>query len=289
MKPVDFAGDRVRSEAVEINAVWHCNLGCRSCSHGSPWMPTKEADSEEVHADLERLSSVLSVDHVRVLGGEPLLHSNLPELLRAVKESGISDKVRMVTNGVNLESAEADVWMLCDEIHVSVYPNTESRWARVRPLVQKAAAAHAVRLTAKHFGFFRESFRVPNGDAALTARIHATCQIAHRWRCLTAEHGYLYHCPQAAVPNHREAGDGLHIQSIVGPRQLAEWMLGTRPLSACRSCTGSAGRLHVHTQQRRGEGTSEMHPSDPVDHLFLSELERRPDADNGCVVATETF
>src|SRR4051812_29275394 len=116
----------IHSEAIEINAVRGCNLSCRACSHLSPVLPPRAVVSaESVRRDLTLLARCYHCDHVRILGGEPLLHPDLLGVVRAVRASGITDRVRVVTNGVLLPRQSVDLWDAVDEIHVSVYPGHE--------------------------------------------------------------------------------------------------------------------------------------------------------------------
>src|SRR5262245_36595574 len=105
--PVRVEGGRVIAEAVEINATWHCNISCQWCSHASPIAPKKFADPQVVGTDLAVLANWMKVDHVRILGGEPLLHPHLVELLDAARRSGIAAKLRVLTNGLTLHQADA--------------------------------------------------------------------------------------------------------------------------------------------------------------------------------------
>ncbi|MGH3872904.1 MAG: radical SAM protein [Pseudonocardiaceae bacterium] len=131
------------TEAVEINSAWHCNINCAWCSHGSPALPRAFADEPVVGRDLRTLATWMTVDHVRVLGGEPLLHPRLPRLLQEIRSAQLSDRIRIVTNGLMLAQADAAVWDLVDEIHISVYPNTRRTIeAGLRSLKDGAAATN---------------------------------------------------------------------------------------------------------------------------------------------------
>lgn len=285
MKPVAIRNGRVSTETIEVNAVWHCNLRCRSCSHGSPAMEERFADPSQVLHDLRRLRAVMVVEHVRVVGGEPLLHPQLPALLLAIKRSEISPNTRLLSNGVGLESAPDEFWQRLDEVHVSVYPATARRWRTIGPDVVRRSSEFGVPITVKRFEYFRESFRPLDDDHDLTERIYSTCQVAHSWRCLTVERGVLYPCPQSTLSNDGAAEtDGLALDSIPSADGLAKWIAQESPRAACSSCTGSAGTLHVHEQQSAGLSIRSRLDEGPVDHSFIARLEHDPDSDNGCVV-----
>ncbi|MGH8349745.1 MAG: radical SAM protein, partial [Pseudomonas sp.] len=256
--PVDdlaFVDGKLVTEAVEINSAWHCNINCAWCSHGSPTLPQVFADEMVVGRDLGVLATWMTVDHVRVLGGEPLLHPRLPRLLEEIRSAQLSDRIRILTNGLMLAQAEAAIWDLVDEIHISVYPNTRRAIeAGLRSLQDTAAAANTT-LVLKYFDRFRLAYRLPDDDRTLTERIYRTCQIGNVWRCLTVEHGHLYRCPQAAFQHrfHTPAisvagGDYLPIHEIGSAAQVRRWLCRGQPLGACRGCAGSVGELRLHRQ-----------------------------------------
>ncbi|MQB01926.1 MAG: radical SAM protein [Actinobacteria bacterium] len=92
---------KLGTEAVEINAAWHCNISCSWCSHGSPELPPRFADESVVGRDLRCLARWLRVDHVRVLGGEPLVHPRLPHLLQLVRESAYRFHRKSIATSAN--------------------------------------------------------------------------------------------------------------------------------------------------------------------------------------------
>lgn len=285
-KPVEIVNGRVWSEAVEVNAAWHCNIGCRSCSHGSPSMPRRFADPDQVEQDLCGLSRWLRLEHVRVLGGEPLLHPDVPTVLAAVRRTGITDTIRVLTNGLRLVEQPDEFWRAVDEVHVSVYPNTTHALKRRTRAIVDAAAGSGTALVFKHFDHFRRSFRADDHDTELTRLVYLTCQVGNRWRCLTVESGRIYRCPQSAQlslgrPDLVEA-DSLLIDRIGSPEQLASWITQEEPLSSCRRCTGSVGLRHPH--QALTPSVRRRAPElEQVDHGYLVQLLADPDADNGCV------
>ena len=79
-----------------------CNFRCPFCHNGSLVLPEKMGESisgEELLSFLD--SRVGRLQGVCVSGGEPTLHSDLPELLSEIKARGFS--VKLDTNGTNPE------------------------------------------------------------------------------------------------------------------------------------------------------------------------------------------
>lgn len=284
--PVAMVDGRVYTEAVEINAARHCNISCRSCSHGSPSMRPWFVDPRDVERDLAALTPWMDVEHVRILGGEPLLHPQLTELLRAVRRSGLGTRRRLITNGLQLADQPDEVWAELEEVHVSVYPNTARHLERARPAIARAAERTGTTVRFKHFDHFRVAFRHPEDHPELTQDIYETCQIANRWRCLTVDSGALHRCPQAmlAPDPAAVADDRLLLADIGSSEAVRVWLLRPRALRSCASCAGSAGVRRPH--RARVPGDVDVLPAS-VDLPYLALLRVDGDADNGCVSVDE--
>ncbi|WP_300606665.1 radical SAM protein [Trebonia sp.] len=285
-KAVPVINGRVHTEAVEVNAVHHCNISCRSCSHGSPLMRPWFADPDTVERDLVALLPWMHVDHVRILGGEPLLHPRLPDLLRAVRRTGLGDRRRLLTNGLWLADQPDEFWDEVEEVHVSVYPNTAAHLSRARPSIARMAQRSGTTVLFKYFDHFRAASRPACDHPELTQDIYETCQIANRWRCISVESGRLYRCPQSMLASDARAvvEDGLTISDITTAETVRSWLLRADALRSCGSCTGSVGLLHPHRARTRGDVNAQ---SDSLDLDFLSRLRVDGDADNGCVSIAE--
>jgi len=77
-------GDRVRVEAFELHVTEHCNLRCAHCCNTSPYLPEKTLSPESIASTLATMAGVLHADVFKIMGGEPLLHPRISEVLRVV-------------------------------------------------------------------------------------------------------------------------------------------------------------------------------------------------------------
>lgn len=284
----------IQNEACEINVAEHCNLRCRGCSHMSPVLPKAFVTPDDVYRDLRMLAPHYQVEHVRLLGGEPLLHPDLPAVVSAVRESGVTSRVRILTNGTLLSRAPLTVWRSVDEIHVSMYPTHEASSAELRVWASKAAET-GVDLTVKRFDYFRESYtEMRNEKSGLVHDIYSSCQIAHVWRCHNVSNGYFFKCPQSIYINRllgRSPGtDGIRIDDTNEfVYRLRDYLDDPEPLRACSNCLGSVGRQYPHQQLSSREWRQQQHRpiADMLDDVYLAELQLHADRDNGCVTTTE--
>jgi organic radical activating enzyme len=245
----------IHTESIEINAVDGCNLHCRSCSHLSPVLPPKNtADPISLQRDLTLLSRWMRVEHVRLQGGEPLLHPDLIAVVEAIRSSNIAQRIRLVTNGVLLSRARPEVWNGIDEIQVSVYPGHEPSAEDLHSWMSHGMK-HRVDIRLRPNDHFREAYtEVPTQNKDLVRRIYRSCMIAHVWRCYNVVDGFFYKCPQAHfLPKVTRSGaeDGIAITDdpTLGER-LVEYLNSETPLSSCTHCLGAVGLPFPHEQVR---------------------------------------
>ena len=69
-------------DALEINAVYGCNLKCEHCTHMSRFLKG-QASFEDIHQWITNWKERLQPNEVRILGGEPFLHKHLDWIQRA--------------------------------------------------------------------------------------------------------------------------------------------------------------------------------------------------------------
>jgi organic radical activating enzyme len=295
-RPTPYAviDGRIYSEACELSITEHCNFTCRACCHLSPVIPKEALPPEDIAKDLSLLAQYYRVEHVRLVGGEPFLHPQLTDVIAAVRSSGITSRIRVITNGSLPQRMTPKIWTMIDEIHISIYPGKEPSAATLQ-LFRQLADEHGTDLVIKHFNWFRESYsELGIDDDTLVRRIYQTCQIAHIWRCHTVRHGYFYRCPQSVFIPRIISGGESHLEdrlAITGSPDFGERLLAflerPEPLAACRHCLGSSGKIFEHSQvARSGWRDLQRSPAeDMLDRPFLEHLEHQnPDADNGCWV-----
>ncbi len=103
MKPlVDSFGRRHRSLRVSVTD--RCNLRCRYCmpAMGLPFVPREELLSFEDITFAVQVALSLGVDRVRITGGEPLLRTELPELIAMLNDETDAIDIALTTNGLLL-------------------------------------------------------------------------------------------------------------------------------------------------------------------------------------------
>ncbi len=278
------------TRAIEINATRHCNLSCRGCSHSSPLEDYFVLQPEEISGTLKELSGFLKAETVRFVGGEPLLHPDLKSLICVVRESGIAERVCLVTNGILLDKLDEEALSFIDEIQVSLYPLSEQLMNRVNKNIEKVSIA-CKKVKILQYSSFREAItRDWTANEMLCQKIYETCQIAHYWRCITVEQGFLYRCPQSMIlmrnwNRKAKMNDVLEVRTIKEIEDVLRFLENNASLQACAKCLGSVGIVFEHGQVHKDFwiNTLPAIPEEGIDYKFMEELEKNARAGNNCI------
>ncbi len=235
----------------------HCNLSCKGCSNLSPKMEKYFVSPYRVEKDLSILGKFYHPKYVSLQGGEPLLHPNLLDVIDAVRNSGISKCVKVLTNGHLLNRMPKEFWQSIDEVHISLYPSPNLDVEKFKQCHQKAKDEN-VYIEIHYTHTFREKFTdLGTSDKQLIKRLYSTCQTAHVWQCHILFDGYFYKCPQSALiprvfhseTEHHFARDGIKVSETYDfYNALKNYIDSEEPLHSCFHCLGTAGRFFNHTQ-----------------------------------------
>lgn len=121
----------------EYHISWHCNLKCKGCSHYSNLYPTPLfGDLAQYKKNLSRLKELFfSVRTIHLMGGEPLLNSELPDFLRATRDAFPTANVYIITNGLLIPKASAELFRVMRETStgfgISNYLPTNHMWQAI--------------------------------------------------------------------------------------------------------------------------------------------------------------
>ncbi len=107
---------------IEFHLVDHCNLNCAGCSHFAPLVRDEVfSDFSTFKRDLLRLSQIFTdVYEIRLMGGEPLLHSGIKDFIEFSRQTFPKTNLSVSTNGVLLQKMPAAFWQTCAANNVLV-------------------------------------------------------------------------------------------------------------------------------------------------------------------------
>ena len=261
----DADSGRIRVEAFELHVVEHCNLSCAHCCNMSPYLDAHLMTVEEVDAQCRQMAKHLHADVFKIMGGEPLLHPNITEILHAIRASGIGDIVRLFTNGLLLHRMPDAFWAALDQLTISDYSSAPVKPAHLADVEEKARNFDVV-LNVKRVDRFSQVMS-PNreSDPAKVQATYDSCWL--RDRCLIVRGGAFFKCTRAAYfrefqerievtapetdPAAVVATDGVPIDAPDFGERLLAHLNATEPMGACRYCLGSSGPMVPHTQLSR--------------------------------------
>lgn len=91
---------------LRLSVTDRCNLRCQYCmpEENYTWLPRQTLLTFEEMARLTEVFTGLGVDKVRLTGGEPLLRTDLPTLIRLLRDNARIQEIALTTNGVLLAS-----------------------------------------------------------------------------------------------------------------------------------------------------------------------------------------
>jgi hypothetical protein len=258
---------------LETNVTIACQLRCVSCNHFVA-LQTNEAkkrlaDPVQVYEDLAALSRFLHVDAWGALGGEPLLHPHLVDILAAVQKTRIADVIEVWTNGIAVRKATPAFWDSLDRLVVSAYPGTlddaEIEW------IKSAAGEAQVEVLVK------DERHVPNFERLLEPSPTSEMDTLRKYRACffkdysrVADKGFFYRCCTSPfIPRLLlglpEGTDGIAIAGLTESALLAFLNQKEAPTS-CQLCSGLDPAIRRRTDWREVR--------DPAEWLSASKSER---------------
>ena len=186
----------------EIHLVDHCNLNCQNCDNFSPLAKDFYVDKNKFAKDFKQISIIAQdkIRNIRLLGGEPLLHPEINELLKISRISFPKANIRLTTNGIKLSSMSEDFWKTCNEnniiIEITYYPidiNKEK--------IKKLSKEYKVNVIPfdKTDKIVKTSYRNPVREKKFGNIDKKYKKCYQRGRCVSLKDGNIYPC--TCIPN----------------------------------------------------------------------------------------
>lgn len=240
---------------IDLNVVEHCNFSCCACSHASPLHKPWSMPLEMIERDLTALKPILKCHSVQVLGGEPLLHPQIVEVLRLVKRVGLGRQMTVITNGALLPKMSDEFWRELDYLQISVYPKLSKE---IVPFVHERKKQLGLKFgigVTEFEVFYRQLKSEPDDGRESFKDCH--------WKreCLTVHRGHFHLCAQStffpkALMNLPAHTDGLPLEGIT-EEKLRAFMDRTEPFAACRICRANTMLSDPWREVKRSEWIKE--------------------------------
>lgn len=247
----------------EVNIVSHCNLNCQMCTAFSQLSPERFMDISGYERDMKKLGELLSrqLGGIALMGGEPLLHSDLIQFMEITRKEFPQTGIYMITNGLLLakleHAATGNIWQAMKEYRVELivtrYPISLDYYA-----IKQLAEKYHVPLTISsniHAGMplatTKLSIKRPF-DLKGEQRVYEAVCCGQFNRCRALKDGRLYTCNISSnidifnayfgenLVLHEE--DSISIYEVECYEEIAEYM--TKPMRFCKYCDLRNRRVH---------------------------------------------
>lgn len=245
---------------LEIHLVDHCNLGCASCTHFSPIAEQWYINSDKFKADLDQLQKIFGQNYVfdvRLMGGEPLLHPQINELLHIARTSLRTSKISLVTNGILIKKMNVSFWETMSENNILIYFSEYPIDMNYKEL-EEVAKSHGVDVVGldhndkSYFGKLPIDIIPGNQNSNFKCCPHGNNEHSLR-------DGKIYTCMTAAnidVLNkkynlHLPNENGIDIYSVKNKKQIIRFTKKSVPLCAyCRPSMNTRFLWHRSKRQK---------------------------------------
>ena len=228
-------------EHVETNVTLACQNTCVGCNHFAPIQTAQPITVERLAHDLSALGKVARVNRWAAIGGEPTLHPQIAELLKAARESGTVDIIEVWTNGYALPRMNELFWQYVNEIDLTIYPNkaVDIDW-----IAAKCKECGIV-LNIKHAeGDFTQLAYQRTASVDEATGMYNGCW--YRTYCRVLDGGIFYRCCTSPfIPDlllgMPKGTDGIEVDGLT-EQGLMDYLNQTKTPQSCYRCAGHAGK-----------------------------------------------
>jgi len=231
---IRFENGKIRIPTIQITIIHQCMNSCACCASFAPLMPKRTFNIQELQRDLYAVAEHIYADRIHVFGGEPLLHPDLCNVLRTVRESGIAHEVSITTNGQAFTALNEECWAYLDSLQVTSYLGKLS-------MENMCAIKSECDRRGKGCSFLRHSFA-----KIVTKNTNSNDKTREIWTkcdpggmCVLIADGRLYWCVQMYYLKQMgfSIDDGVEIKNATR-ESIIKTLTPSNPSNACYRCTG---------------------------------------------------
>ena len=112
---------RNKLEFIEFHLVDSCNLKCKGCtSFSNISKKSNFIDTRLLEIRLQKLTKLFTIETIRLLGGEPLLHPDINNILRTVRQCLGYSHIELFTNGILLNKMPQAFFETCYKNNINI-------------------------------------------------------------------------------------------------------------------------------------------------------------------------
>lgn len=224
--------------------VHHCNLNCKGCDHCSPIADEEYVNLKQFKEDLKKLKKYFNIINAfAIMGGEPLLHPNIIEIIKISRKILNKTYIIVFTNGIDLEKQPEDFWKICKKEKIAIVITKYKINIDLKQIFEKAknygVEIHIEKNREKeHFHKIKFNLQGTENEQ----ETHKNC--FHGQVCHQLENGVLYKCPIVPASRHFnnfyktnmivDEKDGLNLNSKLNKEDIIEYF--ENPIPFCKYC-----------------------------------------------------
>lgn len=172
-----------------------CNLKCKGCSHFANLFPTDAiVDFCQYEKDMVRMGEISDITRLRLLGGEPLLNTEILQYLKVARQVFPDTDIYVATNGILIPMCESNILQYMAENNIAFSITLYKTAASMKDQIVRRLGNNGVRYGLnENVGRFEKMLTLC-GDKNPKENI----SICNRKICLTLKEGKLYRCAISA-------------------------------------------------------------------------------------------
>ncbi|MDR0527310.1 MAG: radical SAM protein [Spirochaetaceae bacterium] len=228
----------------EVSVCDHCNLNCVSCEHFSPIADETFLDIEQYEKDCKRLSELFGgeIAWLHLMGGEPLLHPRLIEILEISRRYFKSGSIELVSNGILLLKQSDLFWETCRKNDITVAV-TQYPIKLDHKLIERKAVETGIRF--RYYFIGHKTMHKKPLDINGRQNIAENLSLCHKFNtCVQLVSGKLYTCIEMAYIKYFnkyynqnlvvDENDSIDIYKAKTKHEILEKL--AKPVSFCKYC-----------------------------------------------------
>lgn len=244
IRKLKFSSQKPSLPYFEVPITDNCNLNCKGCLFASNMTQgVQHVSVDDLEKDAKRMSELFfDVPWIRILGGEPLMHPNIVEILNSYRRYFPDSEIDLCTNGLLIPKMKKEFWNCIKQervsIHVSGYKPTYDILDKIDEILRKQQISYVI---LKRETFLKYYTNLPNHDMRKSfERCSASgCYEVYRGRLSTCSAAIAFEKFNMAFGTSymiTENEDWFNIHSS----EISPWKMKEKlesPSSLCRYCS----------------------------------------------------
>lgn len=231
---------------LDIHIVEHCNLNCKSCAHFSPIAEQSYISLDKLENMYKNLQPIYKkfFKSIHLMGGEPLLHPNIEQIIRLTRKYFPNTEVQIVTNGIKILQKSEYFFETCAKNHIVFYISQYPLAIDYKTICKKLESYGIKFIISKQINYFLCYLLDSTGNQN-PVESYKKCEYAGF--CIQLKDNKLFPCFQSAHIEHinkffntnfiYKEGDYIDLNYPISKRIFKEFISTPRPF--CRYCNMS--------------------------------------------------